>query len=364
MKRAAVAVATRLQQQLVAAAGSKGNTLTAVYTAVRRALGKGAARARGGAERMTAVRAGDCAEGERCAQKETVQQGVAAAMARQSNERHGFYTALEVLLDLEGLKGGRDEECGEDAQREWLEEHFTWGAFSRMVTKAGAEEGVGRDGFNAYLLRVAPEGVAQRYFELLKWMTVRKDFPPEFAEWECVLAMKKGEDRHVVHRRRDLWLVPHAQKLVARVVGESYDGVADTQVPGSQGGWEVNRGAPSMHVPLVVQKEICWEQGRPLFRAFVDMGQFFPTIVREVQYRVERRMGVAPAITAVMRALQDGARGSTVTAYGRTESWALQLGVGQGCVNATRRAKLQVAIIQRAVSQLCEGFDFADGAEE
>ena len=233
-----------------------------------------------------------------------------------------------------------------------------------MVTKAGAEVGVGRDGFNAYLLRVAPEGVAQRYFELLKWMTVRKDFPPEFAEWECVLAMKKGEDRHVVHRRRDLWLVPHAQKLVARVVGESYDGVADTQVPGSQGGWEVNRGAPSMHVPLVVQKEMCWEQGRPLFRAFVDMGQFFPTIVREVQYRVERRMGVAPAITAVMRALQDGARGSTVTAYGRTEGWALQLGVGQGCVNATRRAKLQVAIIQRAVSQLCEGFDFADGAEE
>eukprot|EP00966_Prymnesium_polylepis_P237300 5488136-Prymnesium_polylepis.1 len=45
------------------------------------------------------------------------------------------------------------------------------------------------------------------------------------------------------------------------------------------------------------------------------MGQFFPTIVREVQYRVQRRMGVAPAITAVMRALPDGARGSTVTAY-------------------------------------------------
>ena len=45
-----------------------------------------------------------------------------------------------------------------------------------------------------------------RYYELLKWMTVRRDFPPEFGEWECVLAMKKGEDRNVVHRRRDLWL--------------------------------------------------------------------------------------------------------------------------------------------------------------
>eukprot|EP00966_Prymnesium_polylepis_P282159 6519763-Prymnesium_polylepis.1 len=62
-----------------------------------------------------------------------------------------------------------------------------------------------------------------------------------------------------------------------------------------------------------------------------------------------------------MRALLDGARGSTLTAYGRTESWALQLGVRQGCVSATRRATLQMAIIQRAVSHLCEGFDFADG---
>ena len=42
LKRAAIAVADRLQHELLAAAGSKGNTLTAVYAAVQRALGKGA----------------------------------------------------------------------------------------------------------------------------------------------------------------------------------------------------------------------------------------------------------------------------------------------------------------------------------
>ena len=160
LKRAAIAVADRLQHELLAAAGSKGNTLTAVYAAVRRALGKGASRAKGGTERMTAVRDGDQAEGERRTQREAVQQGVAAAMAKQSNERHGFYSALEVLMDLEGLpteaaEGGGDE----GAQREWLEEHFTWGTFSRMLAKAGAEVGVGRDGFNAYLLRRWRKGI-------------------------------------------------------------------------------------------------------------------------------------------------------------------------------------------------------------
>ena len=80
--------------------------------------------------------------------------------------------------------------------------------------------------------------------------------------------------------------------------------------------------------------------------------------MREVQYRVEERMKVAPAVTHVMRALQAAARGTTLTAHGRTPSWALELGVGQGCVNAPRRAKLQVALIQGAVSAICEGFDF------
>ena len=83
-------------------------------------------------------------------------------MAKQSNERHGFYTALEVIMDLGGLPAVADEEAGEEAQRAWLEEHFTWCAFTRMVAKADADVGVGHDGFNAYLLRVAPEEVTQR----------------------------------------------------------------------------------------------------------------------------------------------------------------------------------------------------------
>ena len=47
LKRAAVAVADRLQKELLAATGSKGNTLTAVYAAVRMALGRGTSRSEG-----------------------------------------------------------------------------------------------------------------------------------------------------------------------------------------------------------------------------------------------------------------------------------------------------------------------------
>eukprot|EP00966_Prymnesium_polylepis_P199182 4615195-Prymnesium_polylepis.1 len=57
-------------------------------------------------------------------------------------------------------------------------------------------------------------------------------------------------------------------------------------------------------------------------------------------------------------------KGVTSTAHGKTGSWPLELGVGQGCVNATRRAELQIALIQRTVRQLCKGFDYSNGVHE
>ena len=94
-------------------------------------------------------------------------------------------------------------------------------------------------GFNAYLLRVAPKWYSMKgVLSILKEMVRMVSFPPEFFEWECVLALKKEEDPSLVHWRRDLWMVPHAQKLVAHVVGETYDEAVREAVPSSQGGWE------------------------------------------------------------------------------------------------------------------------------
>ena len=229
--------------------------------------------------------------------------------------------ALERVMKM-AFGPSEAEEWTEEQHREWTDENITWKDFEEAVAKAKANKGMGVDGFNAYLLntKLCPERVRRHYCACLHAMIREREFPERFREWRCVLAMKKGEDPRVVHRRRDLWLVPHAQKIVARMIGKEYVATANRKVPGSQGGFTEGRDAPAMHIPLGIQREICQEETRGVYRAFIDMGQFFPTIVREVQYRVEAWTGVTPTATAVMRALQDEAKGHAATAHGNTET--------------------------------------------
>ena len=55
-----------------------------------------------------------------------VQEGVRAAMAAQAKERHGFYMALEQVMDLAGLP---KVAAAEEDRQAWVEQHFTWQRF-------------------------------------------------------------------------------------------------------------------------------------------------------------------------------------------------------------------------------------------
>ena len=144
---------------------------------------------------------------------EEVKTEKAEAMRKQANERGGFMRALERVMKT-AFGPSEAEEWTEEQHREWTDENITWKDFEEAVAKAKANKGMGVDGFNAYLLntKLCPEGVRRHYCACLHAMIREREFPERFREWRCVLAMKKGEDPRVVHRRRDLWLVPHAQK--------------------------------------------------------------------------------------------------------------------------------------------------------
>ena len=72
-----------------------------------------------------------------------------------------------------------------------------------------------------------------------------------------MLAMKPGEDPRELGRRRDLWLMPHGQKLVMRLLQTEYDRAADESVPGGQAGFTSRRGAPEQMLMMRVHKEHC-----------------------------------------------------------------------------------------------------------
>jgi len=120
----------------------------------------------------------------------------------------------------------------QEAREGWEREVCTWERFERAVGRAGADVGVGGDGYSGYLTRKAALSVQRIYYDALLDVLATRDFPPEWKLWECVLLMKPGEDPRELGRRRDIWLMPHSLKVASRMLMLEYESVACQYVPG------------------------------------------------------------------------------------------------------------------------------------
>ena len=217
---------------------------------------------------------------------------------------------------------------------------------------------MGCDGWNAYLLKKAPESVQRRYWQALKDALRTHDLPEEWKEKVAMLFMKPGEDPCELGRRRDIWLECHGHKLAMWMLGEEYNRAAAETVPTSQAGCTPERGCPEQTLVMRCQKEQCASEKTMCVRGYLDMGTFFMSCTREVQWEVERWCGVKPEVIEVVQALYAGCVGRYETAYGLTETFDIAEGNIQGCNCSPTRSKYQLRLIQETVRKLCQGFRF------
>jgi hypothetical protein len=106
---------------------------------------------------------------------------------------------------------------------DWVEEICTWDRFREGLRRTEVIKGVGVDGFNAYLLRKAPEAVQREYWRDLQQCIRTQSFPTPWKERVAMLAIKPGEDPADIDRRRDLWLECHGSKLTMWMLGDNVD---------------------------------------------------------------------------------------------------------------------------------------------
>ena len=143
--------------------------------------------------------------------------------------------------------------------------------------------------------------------------------------------MKPGEDPSELGRRRDIWLECHGLKLTMWLLGAEYERAAEGVIPTSQAGNVHGRGCPEQTLVMRCQKEQCAVERTVCARLYLDLGVFFMSCVREVQWEAEAWCGVRPEVTEVVQALQRSARGRYETAYGLTEAFDVKNGNTQGC---------------------------------
>ena len=163
---------------------------------------------------------------------------------------------------------------------------------------------------------------------------------------------------HHKSRRRDLWVVCHGQKLIMRMLNPEFERAAEAAVPLSQSGYAKGRGTTEQVLVARLALEQQRMEQKMLCLGFMDCGTFFMSCVKTVQVECEAWMGVDPGVTRVVQALHTGVTAQYKTAHGLTETFDMDTGNGQGCVNGAVRSKLQLAVVQRAIEQICDGYKF------
>ena len=341
-------------QEAIACDARAGGAYTMLWEVLNKARGRGA----GGGAKLTAVyEDDDRARGVEKHGSEAVREHARELGERINQDRP---VAMEVVRAIMGMGGAAKAAPAVDG--DWVEALCTWERFLAGLEKAEPQKGVGCDGWNSYLMRRAPEPVQRRYFAALKNMIRTRAFPEEWREKVAMLFMKPGEDPCELGRRRDIWLECHGLKLTMWMLGEEYERATAGVMPVSQAGNVQGRGCPEQTLVMRCQKDQCAVEQTMCCRAYLDLGVFFMSCVREVQWEAERWCGVRPDVTKVVRALYDGACGRYETAYGLTETFPLRRGNTQGCNQSPNRSKMQLRMMQEAVRRLCEGFRFR-GAE-
>ena len=274
--------------------------------------------------------------------------------------RHMAATVVKDIITWAGKGdiGRRTRPATTMEAEDWVDDVCTWERYLAGVAKTTATKGVGADGFNAYLLKKATEATQRRYWTALKGCIRKRTWPEQWKDRIAMLAMKPGEEPANLARRRDLWLECHGSKLTMWLLGAEYEAAAGWTVPASQAGSAVDRGCPEQSLVMRCQKEQCAAEQEMCCRAYLDMGTFFMSTIRETQWEVERWCQVRPGVTEVVKALYEGATGRYETAYGLTEQFPLATACFQGCSQSPTRSKFQLRLVQEAVRKLCEGYRF------
>jgi ribonuclease HI len=350
-----------LKKQMKEAASQKGGVTWRVFEAVRRATGKD----RGGGVQLESIFKDDKARKRSDGTWEgTIIEGAAnvrteACRIGQKLLGEPKAVSMKAVRELNGWVLGEPVETDVDA----YDRAMSWDSFERALSKAADEKAVGSDGWNASLLKRASKRVRTRYWKALKVMADEGRYPEEWKQWIAMLAMKGGEHPARLGRRRDLWLVPHGQKILMRMVNPEYDRVAGEQVPGSQAGFERYRGTTEQTAALRCIRGMAMANGAPLCLMYIDWAGFFMSIIREVQLELEKHTGVHPSVTNVVRALQEDVTGRYETAHGLTDGFEIKQGNGQGCVNGGARSKIPLILVQRILSKIDQGYELTPGPE-
>ena len=196
----------------------------------------------------------------------------------------------------------------------WVQRVFSTGAMQRALKRMRPKgQAAGVDGWLGILLSWAPVTIQSRYLEQLRRAAVDLVYPDIWPVNLVTHIPKPGKGVTSIGKMRDLWNCVHGWKINTQILSLEYNRCNEDVLPGCQCGFREACDASMAASVAVYQTEEATTLCSTIGRVMVDLSGFFMGVRRDLLYALEGDLGVAPGVTACMKAVHDAMHGRADT---------------------------------------------------
>ena len=188
----------------------------------------------------------------------------------------------------------------------------------------------GIDGIPKELLAAGGERVERWLQDICKDLIEGQEAPNDWTGGIIIPMHKKG-DTTLCKNYRPISLMPHAYKVLAKIIQNRIMRQEEEIIDEGQAGFRMGRGTIDHVFTFAQIIEKFWEKEKDIYCAFIDFRQAFDSIWREGMIEVLKQWGLEQKILETIRRLYENTSAQVRKGNLLTEEFKTSGGVIQGC---------------------------------
>lgn len=256
----------------------------------------------------------------------------ASLEARQERWRRHFTKVLNVhtSFDLEEIRKARQRPLRPEMGVPPSEKELL-----NAIRKLRNGKAAGESGILPEMVKVActEEEFLSKLLQLVHEVWTECTVPCDWRDAILVPIPKKG-DLSCCDNWRGISLLDVVGKVVARVLQERLQKLAEDELPESQCGFRKNRSCADMIFTVRQLVEKSWEHESKAFFTFIDLKKAYDSVPREAMWAVLQKLGVPENTIKLIQSFHQDMRARIRLEGSCLEEISVQNGLRQGCCMA------------------------------
>ena len=187
----------------------------------------------------------------------------------------------------------------------------------------------GADGIPIELIKQLGTAGAEVMYSLCQMIWSTGKWPSQWKQSIYIPIFKKG-DQKLCTNYRTIALIPHASKILLKIMQKRLERKMEDILPEEQAGFRKSRGTRDHIANLRWLMESMREYQQDVYMCFIDYTKAFDSVDHDTLWAVLLKLGVQPHLIRLMRNLYKNQEAAVRTEHGDTDWFGVEKGVRQG----------------------------------